>query len=242
MTIVLILLFLLLSALCVAVSILGSVDAFRFPPEVWAAAGPRRAVWVWQAAGVLFAPLALVYSGLYFVRVRPRLVRARGESLPAYRPDLSVPLPPHDDDRPIRIRLPIAFTVVQILLLDLVLSWELLGSGRRHLSLYLAYVLTYTLISLLMQRRFGITLTRGEAVVRGLTTRRIPWTSVVGVTQDATFGGRRVVLWREGGRRTALRAPCMVFPGLGRARYERDFHTIGQWWLRHRSAPPPAPA
>jgi hypothetical protein len=44
-------------------------------------------------------------------------------------------------------------------------------------------------------------------------------------------------LWIEGGYRVPLRAPVMALPGVGRRRFEQDFHTIGRWWLAHRSGP-----
>jgi hypothetical protein len=82
-------------------------------------------------------------------------------------------------------------------------------------------------------RTFGIDLTRESAVVRGLRRRSIPWPDVQAVLLHDQRGAGRVSLVLEGGERVTLRAPT-TFLGLGGARYERDFHRIGQWWLAHR--------
>lgn len=38
--------------------------------------GMPKSRWVWQAVGVFALPVALVYSGVYFLRIRPRLTAA----------------------------------------------------------------------------------------------------------------------------------------------------------------------
>ena len=58
-------------------AVAGTVDALGQPAVLWMATGYRRSVWIWQALGVLVIPAALVFSGWYFVRVRPRLTAAR---------------------------------------------------------------------------------------------------------------------------------------------------------------------
>lgn len=63
-------------AAAIAAAITGTLDTFQYPPEAWVEAGFQRTSWIWQAALVLFVPGALVYSGIYFLRVRPRLVAA----------------------------------------------------------------------------------------------------------------------------------------------------------------------
>jgi hypothetical protein len=72
-----ILLLLLLYFVGVAVFVSGTVDTFQFAPEAWLEAGYRRVQWVWQALGVLFFPAGLVYSGVYFIRVRRRVAAAQ---------------------------------------------------------------------------------------------------------------------------------------------------------------------
>lgn len=85
----------------------------------------------------------------------------------------------------------------------------------------------------LILRWFGITLTPTEAIVHSLRWRRIPWSQVQAVTQEPFCGIRRVVLWTPNGRQP-LRAPVTQWFGLGKERFERDYHAIGQFWLAHR--------
>jgi hypothetical protein len=82
-------------------------------------------------------------------------------------------------------------------------------------------------------RSFGIDLTRESAIVRGVRRRSIPWQEVQAVLCHSQLGSGRVSLVLENGTRLTLRAPT-TYLGIGRARYERDFHRIGQWWLAHR--------
>jgi hypothetical protein len=82
-------------------------------------------------------------------------------------------------------------------------------------------------------RSFGIDLTRESAIVRGIRRRSIPWQEVQAVLRHSQLGSGRVSLVLESGTRLTLRAPTR-FWGIGGARYERDFHRIGQWWLAHR--------
>jgi hypothetical protein len=90
---------------------------------------------------------------------------------------------------------------------------------------------------------FGITLTPSAARVHDLRRRTVPWASVQSVRVEQVMGGRVVVLYEAGGRRTRLRAPATGF--LQRDRdFEEKFHVIGQWWLAHRGTdwvpvPPP---
>ena len=69
------LLLLYLAGLAFVVS--GTVDVFQFSQDTWSATGYRRVHWAWQVAGVLALPAGLVYSGIYFARVRPRLSAAQ---------------------------------------------------------------------------------------------------------------------------------------------------------------------
>ena len=63
--------------------------------------------------------------------------------------------------------------------------------------------------------------------------KRLPWQQVQAVLRFDELGSRRVCLILESGRRVNLRAPTTVL-GFGAARYEQEFHRIGQWWLAHR--------
>jgi hypothetical protein len=82
-------------------------------------------------------------------------------------------------------------------------------------------------------RTFGVVLTEEAAIVRGLRWQNLPWKRVQAVLPFDELGSRRVCLILESGRRVNLRAPTTML-GLGAARYEQDFHRIGQWWLAHR--------
>lgn len=89
------------------------------------------------------------------------------------------------------------------------------------------------------QRWAGLVLTDTHAVVRGLTVRRIPWSAISGVGQQAYFGSDRLVLWTTDGRAIRTRAPITTL-GIGHQAFQRSYHTIGQWWLAHRPGPMPS--
>jgi hypothetical protein len=81
---------------------------------------------------------------------------------------------------------------------------------------------------------FGVNLTPTHAVVNSIRRDRVSWGRVQAVVEEPFLGGRRVVLWTDEGRRIPLRAPIVDFTSVGARRFDRDFHTIGQWWLQHR--------
>jgi hypothetical protein len=86
----------------------------------------------------------------------------------------------------------------------------------------------------LLIRSFGVELTPGSAMVRGLRRRSVPWSQVQAVVQHRGRDGTWCVqLILESGRPVTLKAPT-TWGGLGGHRYARDFHRIGQWWLAHR--------
>lgn len=82
-------------------------------------------------------------------------------------------------------------------------------------------------------RTLGVDLTQESVNIRGLRRRRVPWQEVQAVVRHNQRATGRVSLILDSGERLALRAPTSSL-GLGGARYERDFHLIGQWWLAHR--------
>jgi hypothetical protein len=100
-------------------------------------------------------------------------------------------------------------------------------------------------IEALWLRTRGIDLTPEFAVVRGFRRRSIPWSDVQAVLyRRRKFNTWDVQLILASGKPVALRAPTKWL-GFGVARYDRDFHRIGQWWLAHRvdswtPAPPQA--
>ncbi|MFE7351797.1 hypothetical protein ACFU8Q_01035 [Streptomyces sp. NPDC057543] len=104
-----------------------------------------------------------------------------------------------------------------------------------------AVVLPFVL--LIAWRPFGVTLAQSAAVVHNLPRRTIPWADVQAIQVESIFGGRTVVIYEAGGRRTRLRAPITGFLNWDRA-FEEKFHIIGRWWLDHRGpdwAPVPPP-
>jgi hypothetical protein len=82
-------------------------------------------------------------------------------------------------------------------------------------------------------RSFGVDLTPEFANVRGLLRRHVRWDQVQAVQCFSRLGSDRVCLVLENGQVVNLRAPTISW-GFGAARYEHDFHRIGQWWLAHR--------
>jgi hypothetical protein len=89
MDIAIILTIVLLWAGGIAAAIAGTADTFQFTPEVWTAAGYRRSRWVWQAALAVCVPAAYIYTGVYLVRVRPRLVAVE-RAIERTDPDYSI--------------------------------------------------------------------------------------------------------------------------------------------------------
>lgn len=85
----------------------------------------------------------------------------------------------------------------------------------------------------LWMRGFGVDLTPEFANVRGLRRQQVRWDQVQGVQLFRQLGTDRVCLVLENGQVVNLRAPHTSW-GFGAARYERDLHCIGQWWVAHR--------
>lgn len=93
-------------------------------------------------------------------------------------------------------------------------------------------ITTATLLIGLLNLTVGATLTPTELIVCGLRRRHIPWPEVTAVTFQTTLGTRYVRIWTRNGRTRRLRAPITCF-GVGRARFDADLATIGNWWLTH---------
>jgi hypothetical protein len=132
------------------------------------------------------------------------------------------------------------FAVIWLVLVGLTLTTDHYAGSTS--SLVIGGVL---IAEMLWIQTFGVDLTRKCAVVRGIRRQSIPWQHVQAVLPFEQLGTGRVCLVLESGQRVNLRAPSS-FMGLGGARYERDFHRIGQWWLAHRGQgwrplPPEAP-
>jgi hypothetical protein len=88
----------------------------------------------------------------------------------------------------------------------------------------------------LLIRSFGLDLTPESANVHGLRRRRVPWSQIQAVLCYRAMGADRVALVLDSGERVVLRMPATYW-GSGpatAARYQEDFHRLGQWWLAHR--------
>jgi len=162
------------------VAIWGSLDAFSSPPEVWAAAGHCRTRWAWQAVGVVFAPLTLFYSGLYFLRIRPRLVRAQRDLLPQWSQDAAVawdgPMP-GGTDACVRLRVPLQWTALSLLPLLLAGGSNTVVLVARHQYFFILGWVSLVALGVALSYWFGITLTPTEARVHNFRRRRLAWTT-----------------------------------------------------------------
>lgn len=228
-----------------AVAIVGSIDALGQPREAWERAEFRRITWVWQGFAVFCLPAALAYSGLYFVRVRPRLVAAaRDLAIERYPTRGHLPLPQLPAGAHIeKIKMRIPLSVAGAIALP-VLAGYAVGFGMGALSagaggsfpwhLWIVWGLVLVLVAV-GNLTFGVTLTPHELVMRGLTRRHVAWSDVVAITQESMLGSRYVRLWTRTGRRRRLRAPVTQL-GVGRRRFDADFAILEQWWLSHTPA------
>lgn len=96
------------------------------------------------------------------------------------------------------------------------LLWEHHRSGLTGLPfeprvLAMVPLLLVTLELWVLGHYVGVTLTPEAVVVHNLRRRTIPWTDVAEVAVEPVTGGRRVVLYETGGRRTPLRMPSSGF-------------------------------
>jgi hypothetical protein len=242
----LILLGLLLYVVLLVVAIAGTVDVLQFPREVWTIVHRRRSIWAWQVLGVVCLPVVLVFSGIYFFRVRPRLRAAqlrleisRWSSAEHEAGTFAADVETAEQGvgSSVRLRMPVYARVIFVVPLMVIVAEQIwLGSLQADSAPAVHFTIIVMLVALLFGLNcwFGITLTPVMAVVHNVRRRQLPWSEIVAVTQQSYFGSRRVVLWTNDGRRTALRVPIMAFPGLGRRRFDHDYHLIGRWWLAHR--------
>jgi hypothetical protein len=198
------------------VAVCGTVDAVGQPRELWGLAGYERNRWVWQAAGIVCMPVAIAYTGAYFLRVRPRLLRVQGEAAVARSRARAALLSPsvaaEPPAEPIRIRMP--WTVV-IVMSSTPFVGAALGTGLAMLStpgggLFVTPWIEWgglVLLGCLLNWSLGVTLTSEAAVLRGLRRRRIAWSDIVAITPQATLGSRYVRVLTSTGRSHRWRAP-----------------------------------
>jgi hypothetical protein len=107
------------------------------------------------------------------------------------------------------------------------------GTGQPGFALYWLIYGALMVAEGLWMRTFGVDLRPEFAGVRAFRKRRLPWPQVQAVVRHRRLGTWVVRLILESGELVTLRAPTSPW-GSSAARYERDFHAIGQCWLTHR--------
>ena len=101
---------------------------------------------------------------------------------------------------------------------------------------FAAYWLVYGALMLAAgacMRTFGVDLTAVFAGVRAFRRRRVPWSQVPAVVRHRRLGTWVVRLILESGELVTLRARTYTWRS-NAARYEQEFHSIGECWLAHR--------
>lgn len=123
-----------------------------------------------------------------------------------------------------------------LLVVPLVLAFNLSvesGMDRVPAGLAIGYFVLAALGSL-FQLWVGADLTPTELDVHNLRRRHVQWGRIQLIAVEPSFGSRRVAVWLDSGERVPLRAPMIPPWGTGAARFDRDYHTIGQTWLAQR--------
>ena len=116
--------------------------------------------------------------------------------------------------------------------LGLVLA-AFLRAGQPGFALYWLVYGAMMLAGGASMRTFGVDLTPEFVRVRAFRRRIVFWPQVQAVVRHRRLGTWVVRLILESGELVTLRAPTCSW-GSNTARYERDFHSIGQCWLAHR--------
>lgn len=104
-------------------------------------------------------------------------------------------------------------------------------------ALALAAVLVATFF---VAGRYGVTLTPGYLVVRGLRRRVIAWDEIRDITAANVVSSKRVAVHLADGSTTRPLAPLHNWVQPDRE-FDRKFSTIYDWWLGARAAMPPPP-
>jgi hypothetical protein len=80
-----------------------------------------------------------------------------------------------------------------------------------------------------------ITLTPEALLVRGLRRRRIPWVDIRSIEHLHNRRSSGVQIHTASGSRLRLPAPGTGGMFDTEARFVRDYHRLGQWWLAHQA-------
>lgn len=149
---------------------------------------------------------------------------------------------PDEDPAPVRIR-PVWWASLSRTGVFLLLATDQLLFHRADQGWLVAVEVGIFVLLATIPLRNGLTLTGTAAVLRRTRVRRIAWSDVQGVHLEPSWRGWLLVL-STATERIAL-PELSASTSRGRARVERSYHLIGQWWLAHRGpewAPrPPAP-
>jgi hypothetical protein len=103
----------------------------------------------------------------------------------------------------------------------------------------LAFFTVMTCLSLWAERSKSLRLGPGALTLRtGLRVRRLAATDVAAVTLERYAGSRMVTLWTRDGKAHRVGAAGRT-RGLVRESFDRDWHTVGSWWLANGGDPRP---
>ncbi|MGV8847022.1 hypothetical protein [Tessaracoccus sp.] len=80
---------------------------------------------------------------------------------------------------------------------------------------------------------FGIRLNPQSLQVIGIRRRTIPWTQIQTITTVTRYRELQVKLTLTNGTHVRLRAPSTILAGHRTTQYNRDLHTIQQYWHNH---------
>lgn len=81
-----------------------------------------------------------------------------------------------------------------------------------------------------LYRRHGVSLTEDALVVLGDRRRQIPWTDILRLEVQRTWGVSRVAVYTADGRRAMLRAPMSLFDG----EFDQKAQALIQRWQGSR--------
>ena len=146
------------------------------------------------------------------------------------------------DEQAVRLRLPLLWSLFPLIVVipdaSLYLRYRLHPDrypyghfGGWQLTSYVVIALTAGVIA---NRAIGVTLTSAALRFGKVRRRHIPWADIQAISYDSYLTSRRVIVWTADGHRIPLPAPSTVVFWLGRGRFDRGYHRIGQWWLDHR--------
>ncbi|WP_216589593.1 hypothetical protein [Streptomyces brasiliscabiei] len=94
----------------------------------------------------------------------------------------------------------------------------------------LSGALTATVVVAVLRRQDELTLTEDALVMRGIRSRRVPWTAVRRLEVRRVLGVRRITLHTADGRRTTLHTPDSFLD----KEFDLKAETLTRWWQERR--------